>query len=128
MEVLSLRYEADANVCQITKYMIRETGVRLPDVVLYNAKTLHDLRAAYLKKPEPKKLAQSLSMAEQLQALANVKIAPRRVTPIDKEKAVGRWKLIEEELVERGLPVTGHTTRVKKQTVESYESGSAKHF
>lgn len=31
----------------------------------------------------------------------------RRQTPIDKEKEVGRWKVIEKELRERGLPVVG---------------------
>lgn len=32
----------------------------------------------------------------------------RRFTPIDKEKETGRWKVIEEELTRRGLPVTGN--------------------
>lgn len=39
--------------------------------------------------------------------LPNVKVYGRRVTPIDKEVFVGRWKIIEEELRRRGLPVTG---------------------
>ena len=30
------------------------------------------------------------------------------VVAVDKEKAVGRWKLIEQELKARDLPVTGH--------------------
>ncbi len=38
----------------------------------------------------------------------NVMIIPRRETPLDKEKEVGRWKLIEKELSARGLPVWGH--------------------
>jgi hypothetical protein len=40
--------------------------------------------------------------------LSNVKVYNRRVTPIDKETWVGRWKVIEEELKKRNLPVTGH--------------------
>ena len=40
--------------------------------------------------------------------LPNVKVYDRRITPIDKEKMVGRWKVIERELIERDLPVTGH--------------------
>jgi hypothetical protein len=40
--------------------------------------------------------------------LANVKVHERRVGPIDKEVAVGRWKVIEEELKKRDLPVTGY--------------------
>ena len=39
--------------------------------------------------------------------LPNVKVYGRRVTPIDKEVWVGRWKVIEAELRKRGLPVTG---------------------
>lgn len=37
----------------------------------------------------------------------NVMVLPRRETPVDKEKEVGRWKVIEQELIERGLPVLG---------------------
>jgi hypothetical protein len=40
--------------------------------------------------------------------LPNVKIYSRRVTPIDKEVEVGRWKVIVKELEKRELPVTGH--------------------
>ena len=58
-------------------------------------------------KPKPKKLAESLVADETLSSLPNVKIMDRRMTPIDKEKEIGRWKIIEEELTQRGLPVTG---------------------
>jgi hypothetical protein len=37
----------------------------------------------------------------------NVMILTRRETPVDKEMEVGRWKVIERELRERGLPVLG---------------------
>ncbi len=37
----------------------------------------------------------------------NVAVHARRVTPIDRDHAVGRWKVIERELVARGLPVIG---------------------
>jgi hypothetical protein len=40
--------------------------------------------------------------------LPNVVLRERRWTPIDREKEVGRWKVIVRELKERGLPVTGH--------------------
>ncbi|EXJ90259.1 hypothetical protein A1O1_03358 [Capronia coronata CBS 617.96] len=38
----------------------------------------------------------------------NVMVLSRRETPVDKEKEVGRWKVIERELKARGLPVLGH--------------------
>lgn len=37
----------------------------------------------------------------------NVTVHNKRQTPVDKEMAVGRWKVIEEELVQRGLPIVG---------------------
>lgn len=54
-----------------------------------------------------KKLAEVLEEQKALAALPNVTVHNRRVTPIDREVAVGRWKVIEEELRKRDLPVTG---------------------
>ena len=42
-----------------------------------------------------------------LKGLPNLKMMARRYTPVDKEKEVGRWKVIEGELRRRGLPVLG---------------------
>lgn len=60
-----------------------------------------------VSKPKPAKLADILIAEGKFAALPNVKIFDRRQTPIDQEKEVGRWKVIEEELTKRGLPVTG---------------------
>jgi hypothetical protein len=54
-----------------------------------------------------KKLAEVLEDQKALFALPNVTVHSRRVTPIDREVSVGRWKVIEEELRKRDLPVTG---------------------
>ena len=91
--------------------------MRISDYNLLNAKTLGDLRRALIDQYKPKKITQQLKVAESVQSLANVQVYASRRTPIHKEKAIGRWKLIEEELLERGLPVTGHTTNVKKPIV-----------
>ena len=56
---------------------------------------------------KPKKVADALLKDERLTSLPNVKVIPRRVTPIDREIQVGRWKEIVEVLEDRGLPVTG---------------------
>jgi hypothetical protein len=58
-------------------------------------------------KPRAKNLAETLATKAELVSLPNVKIMGRRETPVDKEKAVGRWKVIEAELRSRGLPVLG---------------------
>ena len=59
------------------------------------------------QKPKPKNLYEKLMEKGHLMGQSNVMVAPRRETPVDKEKEVGRWKVIERELRERGLPVLG---------------------
>ena len=86
------------------------TGIRIPDPVLGGAETLRSIYIYQLEalKPKPKKLADVLVKKADLADLPNVKIMTRRYTPVDKEKEVGRWKVIEAELKRRGLPVLGH--------------------
>ncbi|OAX78336.1 hypothetical protein ACJ72_07357 [Emergomyces africanus] len=85
------------------------TGYRIPDPEI--AKMTKPSRVVNflleVSKPKPKKLAEQLLKDKRLTSLPNVKIMDRRYTPIDKEKEIGRWKIIEEELTKRGLPVTG---------------------
>lgn len=59
------------------------------------------------KQPRPNRLAEILVNREALRNAANVTVHERKIGPIDKEISVGRWKVIEEELEKRGLPVTG---------------------
>jgi hypothetical protein len=61
-----------------------------------------------LTPPKARKVTEALEQIEALDELPNVKIYNRRVTPIDQEKSVGRWKVIEAELEKRGLPVIGN--------------------
>lgn len=60
-----------------------------------------------VRPPKAKKLAEELAADGVLAGLPNVAVYGRRVTPIDKHKQVGRWKVIVQELEKRGLPVTG---------------------
>jgi hypothetical protein len=55
--------------------------------------------------PKPKKLAESLLQKQDLVSLPNVHIMARRETPVDKDKRLGRWKIIEAELQSKGLPM-----------------------
>lgn len=89
------------------KRVIQLTGRRIPDVVIANAQDVRALHGFLMLPPKPKKLAEILVENEQLTTLPNVKVIPRRVTPIHKDLAVGRWKVIEKELLDRGLPVVG---------------------
>lgn len=55
--------------------------------------------------PKPKKLADGLLRKQDLVSLPNVHIMARRETPVDKDKQLGRWKVIAAELESKGLPV-----------------------
>jgi hypothetical protein len=60
-----------------------------------------------VKPPPAKKLAEVIEQKGDLLNLPNVKVYSRRVTPIDQEKMVGRWKVIVDELDKRELPIVG---------------------
>lgn len=75
---------------------------------MHRATTLKDFQQAILTKPKPKKLAFTLLANEELMANRNIQVRGGRQTPVHRDRAVGRWKLIEEELVNKGLPVFGH--------------------
>ena len=83
------------------------TGARIPDPVIRKLSTPSDIVHHLKEKPKPKKLAEALMGRPDVVTIPNIQFFDRRHTPIDKEKEVGRWKLIEEELQKKGLPVTG---------------------
>jgi len=84
------------------------TGRRIPDPIIHKAKDIGDIGSFLFAKPKPKKLIDALAAQHKLTALSNVQLFNRRHTPIDKEKEVGRWKVIEKALQDKDLPVTGH--------------------
>lgn len=107
---------------QVVKRIQQLTGRRIPDHKLMGVGTAGDLLAATIPPPRPLKLAQELQAKEEVQAVPNLKIYSRRVTPIDKEKMVGRWKVMVDELQKRDLPVTG-TGRYSKSVEEKWIMG-----
>ncbi|EFQ34516.1 hypothetical protein CGRA01v4_13885 [Colletotrichum graminicola] len=92
----------------VHKRVFQLTGHHVHDAKLAQVKTVADLISTIVKPPKPTKLADAVRERGELLELPNVRVHDRRVTPIDKETAVGRWKVITEELEKRGLPVTGH--------------------
>jgi len=92
----------------VMKRTMQLTGLRIPDSAIKPSKTVQALLAHLVKPPKPRKLIDTLQQKEELLNLPNVSVYGKRITPIDKHKSVGRWKVIEQELIERGLPVTGH--------------------
>ena len=93
---------------KIIKRLTQLTGTRIPDPIIQHTHTVKMLLHHLATPPKPKKLAQVLSADPKLTALTNVRLLDRRFTPIDREKQVGRWKVIERELERKGLPVTGN--------------------
>lgn len=109
---------------QIRKRLYQLTGNLIPDAKLGAALTIRHLHTLIAKPPKQEKLAAVLSSRGLLAELSNVTLHDRKLTPIDKEVSVGRWKVIEEELTKRGLPVTG-TMGLKKNKERQWLSGRA---
>ena len=84
------------------------TGIRVSDSLINSTKSAQNLLSHLITPPKPGKVFEALAHKEGLNRLPNVEIVAKRVTPIDKEMSLGRWKVIEKELEERGLPVTGN--------------------
>ena len=83
------------------------TGTRIPDPNIGSVTNARILLTHLVKKPKPKKLADDL-ISKELAELPNVQISKRRYGLIDKEKEVGRWKVIKQELERFGLqPIKG---------------------
>lgn len=91
----------------VLKRILQLTGKRLSDPVIGASSTLADLYVSFKAKDKPKKLAQTPQMQRLKDEVPNVIVYSRRQTIIHKEKRIGRWKLIEAELLQRDLPVPG---------------------
>ncbi|KAF2190977.1 hypothetical protein K469DRAFT_746439 [Zopfia rhizophila CBS 207.26] len=102
----------------LIKRLTQLTGLRISDPHINDIRTLGDLygHLNQAAKPKPKKLMQIIQEEskrnkrkkgmEELMRLPNVRLSDRRVTPVDRDREVGRWKVMEYALRERGLPVT----------------------
>lgn len=95
------------------------TGKRIPDPAVSSATTLEDLYNAFKTKEKIKKLAQTPQLKQVSEQLPNVKVHASRRTPVHKEKEIGRWKIIEDELVLRDLPVFGSRYQDSKEVIRN---------
>lgn len=105
-----------ANYFQILKRITQLTGHRLPDPAISSSKSLTDLYHGFKTKPAPAKLKDAKQLKHLKYNLPNVTVHPSRRTPIHNDKQVGRWKVIEEELWNRNLPITGSRWQGAKTT------------
>lgn len=92
------------------------TGIRIPDPKIQQTHTADDLVRHLMVPAKPPKLAAVLKEKadDGLSALPNVHLHDRRWRPMDREKEIGREKLIREELTRRNLPFNmKHVKQVK---------------
>ncbi|OAQ78841.1 ribosomal protein L50, mitochondria [Purpureocillium lilacinum] len=108
----------------VRKRLYQLTGNLVPDAKLAAATTVKHILTLAAKEPKPQKLTQLLSRRDDLQRLSNVKVHSHKIRAIEKETVVGRWKVIEEELKKRGLPVTG-TAGLSKNKERDWITGKA---
>ena len=87
---------------QVLKRVMQLTGTRIPDPNIGSITNSRILLTHLVKKPRPKQLADNL-ISKELAELPNVQISKRRYGLIDKEKEIGRWKVIKQELEKLGL-------------------------
>ncbi|KAK7754558.1 hypothetical protein SLS62_003579 [Diatrype stigma] len=94
----------------VTKRIFQLTGQLIPDHRLSEITSVGVLLAVLQKPPKPQTLSDELAKRQPAlaQELPNVAFAAKRVTRGDRERAVGRFKLIEEEFKKRDLPLDGH--------------------
>jgi hypothetical protein len=96
---------------QVVKRYIQLTSTRIPDPIIDQSHTAGSLFNKLIVKPKPKKLAEVLQHDQKLNELSNVKLSARKVTRIDNDEALGRWKVIKQALIEKGLPLTYRSPR-----------------
>lgn len=92
---------------QVAKRVYQLTGRAIPDAKLLQVDTAGQLLGLVVKPPPPRTVYEAVQQRGELTKLPNVQVVPKRVTPVDKARARGSWKIIEEELKKRDLPVLG---------------------
>ncbi|WPH02832.1 Hypothetical protein R9X50_00570000 [Acrodontium crateriforme] len=111
MEWMNLRLENAEAKFYIVKRILQITGKRLSDPVVSRATTVEDLYNAYRAPIVPKKLHQQPQIKEVKVSIPNVKVHKKKQTTMHQEQEIGRWKIIEQELEKRRLPVKGPKLR-----------------
>ncbi|KAK0707670.1 ribosomal subunit 39S-domain-containing protein [Lasiosphaeris hirsuta] len=106
------------------KRIQRLTGHIIPDGKLIGIETVNSLIAYLAKPPKARKLAEEIETTGVVANLSNVAFSPRRVTPLDKDISLGRWKVMKKELEKRKLPVLG-TEGYQKSNLLRWAEGRA---
>ncbi|KAJ2975365.1 hypothetical protein NUW58_g8377 [Xylaria curta] len=109
----------------ITKRVFQLTGQSVTDRELSSITTVHNLIRILKKPPKPATLTQEIQERHlDLLHLPNVAVASKRVTRGDKEKALGRFKLMQEEFRKRNMPAYGHGNVRKGKEISRLRGGT----
>ncbi|KAI0204426.1 ribosomal subunit 39S-domain-containing protein [Astrocystis sublimbata] len=93
----------------VTKRVFQLTGQLVPDHLLTSVNTVNALLRTLKKPPKPATLTEEIEKrSPELLDMPNVTVAAKRVTRGDKEKALGRLKLMHKEFKKRDIPAYGH--------------------
>lgn len=95
------------------------TGQRLNDHFISDSDTVGGLLRAVDLHPESKKLHSTTEMQKIKRNIPNVQVYMNRRTPLHKDREVGRWKLIEQELITRDLPVLKSRLQGMKEVMKN---------
>ena len=92
--------------CKVIRRVMQLTGIRIPDPQIQRLKTAQDLLQCLSIPEKAPKLAAVLKETRKgvLTQLPNVQLNEKRVKPVDKDRELGREKLIRAELERRNLP------------------------
>ncbi|KAI0477116.1 ribosomal subunit 39S-domain-containing protein [Xylariaceae sp. FL0804] len=125
----------------VTKRVFQMTGHLVPDHKLPAIRDVRSLLAVVQKPPKPKTLTETIHQQHQQQqqpqrekynknknaaallTLPNVTVAAKRVTRADRERALGRLKLMHEEMRKRDLPLHGHGFAEKNKEMSRFRGG-----
>ncbi|KAL8784888.1 MAG: hypothetical protein Q9213_003701 [Squamulea squamosa] len=116
----------------VIKRVMQLTGIRIPDTAIQSIDSSTALWHQLIQKPKPKKLAQILIEGYQPSAkkerklgkvapfahLPNVKVLPTKYVSSMAETALGRQKVIDQQLGEYGIPVP---FRDEMEQITAYE-------
>ncbi|KAI1120356.1 ribosomal subunit 39S-domain-containing protein [Nemania abortiva] len=109
----------------VTKRVFQLTGQLIPDHQLPSISTVHSLLGALKKPPKPATLTEEIQTRHaDLLAQPNVSFAPKRITRGDKEKALGRFKIMQAEFKKRDLPLDGHGYARKGKEISRLRGGT----
>ncbi|APA07129.1 hypothetical protein SS1G_04157 [Sclerotinia sclerotiorum 1980 UF-70] len=106
---LQISLEDPAVKFAVVKRTMQLIGKRIPDNVISSSSTAEKLLQHLITPPKPPTLNKALKQNEELLSLPNVSVFRKRITPVDKERNVGRLKVIREEFKSRGLMESNKT-------------------